>query len=164
MKRRSLISHALIVLATTMLLAGCGFQLRGIGDNAFDVPTVALSAPQGELRDAVVQALEGARAGPREDASLRVNLGEERISETSLTIGNSGSQQRRLTLSVPFSVQRSEDNAYVLDQQTLETSTTLSVDNDNLLSQGELRNEALASLRQEAARQLVNRLRALEIP
>lgn len=164
MKRRSFISRALILLAATTLLAGCGFQLRGVGDNAFEVPPVALSAPQGELRDAVVQALESARAGPREDAPLRVNLDEERVRETSLTIGNSGSQQRRLTLSVPFSVQRSEDDAYLLAQQTLEVSTTLSVDNDNLLSQDELRDEALASLRQEAARQLVNRLRALELP
>ncbi|WP_164915661.1 LPS-assembly lipoprotein LptE [Chromohalobacter israelensis] len=164
MKRRSFISRALILLAATTLLAGCGFQLRGVGDTALDVPAVALSSPSGELRDAVAQALQGAGASLEDDAPLRVNLDEEQIRETRLTQGSSGNQQRRLTLTVPFSVQRSEDNAYLLDQQTLEASTNLTVDNDNLLSQDELRNEALASLRQEATRQLVDRLRALETP
>jgi len=163
-KRRSLIIRSLLLLTLTTLLAGCGFQLRGTAAAALDIPSLTLSTPDGRFEDAVKQALQGTGTTLEDDAPLRVNLGEEQIRETRLTQGASGSQERRLTLSVPFSVQRSEDNAYLLDQQTLEASTTLSVDNDNLLSQDELRNEALRSLRQEAARQLVDRLRALEIP
>ncbi|MCK0746317.1 LPS assembly lipoprotein LptE [Chromohalobacter nigrandesensis] len=164
MKRRSLIIQSLLLLTLTTLLAGCGFQLRGLDATALDVPSLTLSSPDGRFEDAVEQALKGTGTTLEDDAPLRVNLSEEQIRETRLTQGAGGNQERRLTLSVPFSVQRSEDNAYLLDQQTLEASTTLSVDNNNLLSQDELRDEALDSLRQQAARQLVDRLRALETP
>ncbi|GAB3340906.1 LPS assembly lipoprotein LptE [Chromohalobacter beijerinckii] len=164
MKRRSLIIRSLLLLTLTTLLAGCGFQLRGLDAAALDIPALTLSSPDGRFEDAVEQALQGTGTTLEDNAPLRVNLSEEQVRETRLTQGASGNQERRLTLSVPFSVQRSEDNAYLLDQQTLEASTTLSVDNNNLLAQDELRDEALDSLRQEAARQLVDRLRALEIP
>jgi LPS-assembly lipoprotein len=57
-------------------------------------------------------------------------------------------------------VQR-RDGAYLLDQQRLEASTRFMVNDDNPLSNEDLRDEAMQQLRQQAVQQLMDRLRSL---
>ncbi len=66
-----------------------------------------------------------------------------------------------MTLEVPFSVQRRADGAYLLDRQRLEVSERLTVNDDELLAQDDLRETTRDRLRSEAVRQLMDRLRAL---
>ncbi len=108
--------------------------------------------------------LDNAGVTLAEDAPLRVNLGQERVQDIDLTGGDSGSQEYELQLSTPFSVQRTSDNAYLIDQQRLEVVTTYQANYSDLLARGDLREQALDDLRRDAARQLLNRLRSLETP
>lgn len=166
MKRRTFLTKSLGVMAAGAAmasLAGCGFHLRGRSEPlGFD--RLTLTAPIGELADSVRRELRNADVTLTDDAPLRVNLGSERIQEYELTAGGSGSQEIELNLTVPFSVQRASDNAYLLDQQRIEVVTTYLTNDDNLLVQGDLREQALDDLRREAARQLLSRLRSLDTP
>ncbi|WP_251978437.1 LPS-assembly lipoprotein LptE [Salinicola avicenniae] len=160
---RRLVPTATLAL-TVVLLAGCGFHLRGLNQPALSLPEIGLTAGDTPLAQAVQDALEGAGTRVTDSADLRVNLGDERIQETRLTRSDSGSRETELTLTAPFSVQRRDDDAYVLNQRQLETSTTVLISTDNLYSMDQVRLEAEQNLRREAARQLVDRLEALQAP
>ncbi|HET8790932.1 MAG TPA: LPS assembly lipoprotein LptE [Modicisalibacter sp.] len=164
MKRRTFLTKSLGMMATGVAmasLAGCGFHLRGQREPlSFD--RLTLVAPIGELADYVRRELRNAEVALVGDAPLRVSLGPERIEEFVLTAGGSGSQEIELHLTAPFSVQRTRDGAYLLNQQWVEVTTTYLANDDNLLVRGDLREQALDDLRREAARQLLTRLRALE--
>lgn len=167
MKRRTFLTKSLgMVLAGTAMasLAGCGFHLRGLDQPPLGFDTLTLSAPVGDLTDEVTRELDNAGVTLAEDAPLRVNLGQERVQDVDLTGGDSGSQEYELQLSTPFSVQRTSDNAYLIDQQRLEVVTTYQANYSDLLARGDLREQALDDLRRDAARQLLNRLRSLETP
>ena len=96
-----------------------------------------------------------------DDAARVLNLGNETYSERRLGGLDSGPRELELTLEVPFSVQRRADGAYLLDQQRLAVSERLTVNDDELLSQDAEREAVRERLRDEAARQLLDRLRAL---
>ncbi|SDM20221.1 Lipopolysaccharide-assembly [Modicisalibacter muralis] len=165
MKRRTFLK-SLGVIATGVAmggLAGCGFHLRGQGEPlGFD--RLTLTAPIGELTDSVRRELANADVMLVDDAPLRVNLGPENIQEYTLTAGDTGTQEIELRLTAPFSVQRTRDGAYLLDQQRIEVVTTYLANDDDLLVLGDLREQALEDLRREAARQLLSRLRSLDTP
>ncbi|MHB0777420.1 LPS-assembly lipoprotein LptE [Halomonas sp. WWR20] len=161
MNRRTFLLHSLGLASATFLLSGCGFHLRGLDASAPTPPALDLHADASPLRDVVRDTLENAEVRLDDQAAIRANLGEERILQQRLTANDTGSQERRLILRAPFSVQRVADGAYLLDQQWLEVSDTVLVSNDNLLARDELVEEATARLRQDAARELLNRLRAL---
>lgn len=162
MKRRTFIK-SLGVMAAGASLAGCGFHLRGQSEPlGFD--RLTLVAPIGELADSVRRELTNADVALVDEAPLRVNLGPENIQEYTLTAGGSGSQEIELRLSAPFSVQRTRDGAYLINQQQIEVVTTYLTNDDNLLVLSDLREQALDDLRREAARQLISRLRSLDTP
>ena len=166
MKRRTFLTKSLGVMVTgaaVASLAGCGFHLRGQSEPlGFD--RLTLVAPIGELADSVRRELTNADVALVDDAPLRVNLGPESIQEYTLTAGGSGSQEIELRLSAPFSVQRTRDDAYLINQQQIEVATTYLANDSNLLVLSDLREQALDDLRREAARQLLNRLRSLDTP
>lgn len=160
MKRR----HFLYLsLAGVMALgvSGCGFHLRGLNTPVLTLDSLALNAADGELIPVVREALENAGTRIDERAPLQLNLGQERFQEASLTHGDAGSQDVELRLTAPFSVQRTTDGAYLLNQQQLDVVTTISVSDDELLAQEDIRAEAQEQLRRDAARQLIERLRPL---
>ncbi|GAB2784924.1 hypothetical protein GCM10027040_08790 [Halomonas shantousis] len=162
MKRRTFLLHSLSLATSAMLLSGCGFHLRGLGASTQTLPALDLEGDVSPLTDTVVTALERSGARLDEQAAIRVNLGEEQIIQQRLTSNDTGSQERRLILRAPFSVQRVADGAYLLDQQWLEVSNTVLVSDENLLARDDQLEDAIHQLRQEAARQLVERLRALQ--
>ena len=103
------------------------------------------------------------RAGTQIDdqAELRLNLGRATINETNRGLAGAGSRDIDLTLTVPFSVQRQANDAYLLDQQTLNVSERISINDNDLLAQDDTRRAARERLREAAARQLLERLRPL---
>ncbi|MGQ7243681.1 LPS-assembly lipoprotein LptE [Salinicola sp. V024] len=162
MIRRTVLTGLLAVSLTA--LAGCGFQLRGLNQPTLSLSELSLSANVSPFSEEVKRSLENAGTRVVDDADLRVNLGDERISETRLTRSDSGSRETEITLTAPFSVQRVSDSAYLLNQQQLETSTTVLLSTDDIYSGEELRTGAVRQLRRDAAEQLIDRLDALETP
>lgn len=162
MMRRTVLTGLLAVSLAT--LAGCGFQLRGLNQPAMGVEEIGLSANVSPFSEEVRRTLESAGTRITDDADLRLNLGDEQISSNRLTRADSGSRETRLTLTAPFSVQRVSDSAYLLNQQQLETSTTVLLSTDDIYSGEETRTAAVEQLRRDAASQLIDRLDALDTP
>lgn len=162
MMRRTALAGLMAVSLT--VLAGCGFQLRGLHQPALGISELSLSANVSPLSEEVRRSLESAGTRVVEDADLRVNLGDERIDENRLTRSDSGSRETSITLTAPFSVQRVSDSAYLLNQQQLEVSTTVLLSTDDIYSGTEARTDAIEQLRRDAATQLIDRLDALETP
>ncbi|WP_458526312.1 LPS-assembly lipoprotein LptE [Onishia taeanensis] len=142
-------------------LVGCGFHLRGYGDTVPALEALAVSGPNDDFTPVVRETL--ARSGTRIDdqAALRLNLSRATISETQQGLAGAGSRDIVLTLKAPFSVQRQANDAFLLDQQTLEVRERISVNDDELLAQDDTRRAARERLRDAAARQLLERLRPL---
>ncbi len=160
MQRRTLLQLGLAAGAS-LALAGCGFRLRGLDRSVMAIDALALEGADSELARQTARRLE--EAGTRVDgqAEYVLNLGPERFRERPLSVLDSGPRDLEMTLEVPFSVQRRTDGAYLLDQQRLEVSERLTVNNDELLTQDDLREAARERLRDQAVSQLMNRLRAL---
>ncbi|WP_136247631.1 LPS-assembly lipoprotein LptE [Halomonas borealis] len=160
MQRRDFLRFTLAGVAG-LTLGGCGFRLRGFDQQALDLESLAIAGADDAFSRLAARRLEAAGVAVREAAPSVLNLGTERVEEQRLGVLESGSQERELTLSVPFSVQRRADGAYRLNQQILEVSERFSVSDDNLLVGDELREAATERLRREAVRRLMDRLRAL---
>lgn len=142
-------------------LSGCGFQLRGYGETRPALEALALDGANDDLVPVVRDALT--RAGTRVDdkAPLRLNLGRASISETNQGLPGAGSRDVELALTVPYSVQRQSNEAYLVDQQTLTVRERISVNDNELLAQDDARRAARERLRETAARRLIERLRPL---
>lgn len=153
-----------LMAVTLTAIAGCGFQLRGLNQPVLELSEVALSANVSPFSETVRSALERSDTRVVDEADLRINLGDERISDNRLTRADSGSREIELVLTAPFSVQRTSDSAYLLNQQMLQVSSTVLISTDDIYSRGELRDETVARLRREAADQLIAKLAAIETP
>ncbi|WP_163559169.1 LPS assembly lipoprotein LptE [Halomonas sp. NO4] len=161
MQRRTLLTRGLIG-ATALALAGCGFRLRGLDDRGPVIDELALAGPENELSNQLAERLRGAGTRIHDGAPRVLNLGNATLNERRLSVLDAGAREVELVLSVPFSVQRRADGAFVVPQQTLEVSERLTLSDANLLAQDELRAEAEATLRREAVRRLLERLRGLD--
>jgi LPS-assembly lipoprotein len=161
MQRRSFLALALCAGAS-LTLPGCGFRLRGLDAPELAFDELALAGSDNELARLVSERLSSLGTRVHGNAPLVLNFGDETFREHQLGVLDTGPQEREMTLSVPFSVQRQSDGAYRLPQQRLEVATRFVVSDDNLLAQDDLREEARQELRQEALRRLFDRLRVLE--
>ncbi|APE31971.1 hypothetical protein BOX17_14020 [Halomonas aestuarii] len=161
MQRRHLLRIGLAAGAS-LALAGCGFRLRGYDQPLLAIDALTLEGPDTELARLVTRRLEGGGTRVQEGAAGVLNLGGENFRERRVGGLDSGPRELELSLEVPFSVQRRADGAYLLDQQRLEVSERLTVNDDELLAQDDLLEAARERLRDEAARQLLDRLQALE--
>ncbi|SHE87584.1 LPS-assembly lipoprotein [Modicisalibacter ilicicola DSM 19980] len=165
MKRRTFLNRSLLLLlaggTAGATLAGCGFRLRGLNEPALELDRLSLNATPSSFTDNLRRELESAGVELTEEAPLRLNLGAERLQEVALGGGDLNYEETELRLTVPFSVQRQEDGAYLLDQQRIEVATTYQASDGNLLVRDDLRLEAVDSLYRDATRQLLERLRAL---
>lgn len=160
MQRRRFLTLGLAGTAG-LLLAGCGFRLRGLDDPTPALQELALAGPDGDLSRLARNRLESAGTRVQEGAALRLNLGEAEVRRRALSVLDSGPRDEEMTLTAPFSVQRSGDGAYLLDQQRLEVAIRYTVSDADLLNQEALREEARQELLDAAVRQLLDRLRTL---
>ncbi|TFH88185.1 hypothetical protein EQG41_04585 [Billgrantia azerbaijanica] len=161
MQRRTFLERTLVGGAL-LALSGCGFRLRGRDAGGPATGAVALSGPRGELTERLAERLRASGTRVDEGAPWVLNLGRETFREHRLSVLDAGTRELEMQLTVPFSVQRQADGAYRLPQQTLEVSRRLTVSDDNLLAQEQQREETRRELRDEAVRQLLERLRSLD--
>jgi LPS-assembly lipoprotein len=161
MQRRGFLNLAMTAGAA-LAITGCGFRLRGFDTTGLAVDELALAGADSELARLTAERLASIGARVHDDAPLVLNLGPETFRERQLGVLDSGPQEQEMSLSVPFSVQRRSDGAYRLPQQHLEVTTRFVVNDDELLAQDGLREEARQELRQAALRRLFDRLRTLE--
>ncbi|NIC38047.1 hypothetical protein HBJ58_15325 [Halomonas desiderata] len=161
MQRRGFL-NLVMAAGAAMTLTGCGFRLRGFDTPELAVDELAIAGNDSELARLTAERLSSLGTRVHANAPLVLNLGPENFGERQLSVLDSGPQEREMTLSVPFSVQRRSDGAYRLPQQRLEVATRFTVSDDNLLAQDDIREEARQELRHEALRRLFDRLRALE--
>ena len=161
MQRRHFLGLTL-ASGAALLLAGCGFHLRGVGGEVLSLDSLALDGADTPFAEQLTKRLESLGTRVDETASLRLNLGGEDVSIRQVGVLDTGSQDQQLVLRIPYSIQRSSDGAYLADRQAVEVLEEFSITDDNLLSQDELRTEALENARREAVRQMIDRLRAIE--
>lgn len=165
MKRRTFLARSLglLVISTAAIaLTGCGFQLRGLDQQALGFDTLNLNAPPTRFTDQLKRRFASEDVTLTDDAPLRLNVGSPKTSEISLGGGDLNYEEVELNLAVPFSVQRSSDNAYVLDQQVIQVVSTYQTSDGNLLVRDDLRDQAIEALQRDAIRQLMERLRTVK--
>ncbi|CAM3305825.1 LPS assembly lipoprotein LptE [Halomonas lysinitropha] len=161
MQRRTLLQLG-FAAGASLALAGCGFRLRGLDQPVVARDALALAGTDSELARQAARRLERAGTRVHDRAALVLNLGAERFRERRLSVLDSGPRELEISLEVPFSVQRRADGAYLIDQQRLEVSERITVNDDQLLAQDDLREATHDRLRDDAVRQLMDRLRALD--
>lgn len=165
MNRRSFLV-GLTGMSLALILAGCGFQLRGTGPGSSlsmsELTLDTADGPTSELTREISQELNSAGVTLTEQAPWRLNLGSESIQERELTFGEAGTQERQLTLTVPWSLQRVSDGAYLASQEDLTVQGTFYTSSDQLLTRDDARNTLRTQLRQDAARRLIDRLQAFQ--
>jgi LPS-assembly lipoprotein len=151
------------LLAAALLLAGCGFKLRGTLDLPENIRTVHLTAPS-ELRDDILALLEsggvGASTGIAEaDASIMVS--SERFSRRVLSVDPATGKEREFELAYTFAfgVSRS-DSPTVIENGTVNLLRSYVFDPEAVI--GSSREEDLLrdEMRRDAARQLMRRIEA----
>ena len=161
MQRRHFLGLTL-ASGAALLLAGCGFHLRGVGGEVLSLDSLALDGADTPFAEQLTKRLESLGTRVDETTSLRLNLGGEDVSIRQVGVLDTGSQDQQLVLRIPYSIQRASDGAYLADRQAVEVLEEFSITDDNLLSQDELRTDALENARREAVRQMIDRLRAIE--
>ncbi|MCW4151112.1 hypothetical protein OM427_16395 [Halomonas sp. 18H] len=163
MQRRHLLRLSLAAVAS-MALAGCGFQLRGLGNRALPFRRLDLDGRDEAFTRQVREQLTAAGVSIGDDARLRLNLGPERFSKQRLSVLNAGYQEYDMRLEIAFSVQRTEDGAYRLPEQRLAVQERYSLSSEALLTAEEQRSDVRQRLRDEALERLWQRLRLLDEP
>ena len=101
-----------------LVLAGCGFQLKGAGNASSqtltDVPVALISSqPRGELTAAVANQLrlEGALPGTGAGDELTLRLGEERFQQRNLSLtAQARSAEVELTMTVALTLRRGDSD------------------------------------------------------
>lgn len=164
-KRRSFIA-GLAGAGLVLALAGCGFQLRGTGPGSTltlgELALESAGGPTSALTRQVTQELNSAGVTLNDQAPLRLNLSSEEFQERELTFGEAGTQERQLTLTVPWSLQRVADGAYLASQESVVVSGTFYTSSDQLLTRDDARQSLKDELHQEAARRLIDRLQTFQ--
>ncbi|SDJ38510.1 LPS assembly lipoprotein LptE [Billgrantia gudaonensis] len=160
MQRRTFLTRVLAG-GTALALTGCGFRLRGFGESGTVIDELELAGPESELSRQLAERLRRDGTRLHAQAPWILTLGRPALDERRLSVLDAGSQEHEMVLSLPFSVQRRSDGAFVLPEQMLEVSERFTVSDDNLLAQEEIRREAETALHREAIRQLLERLRGL---
>lgn len=161
MQRRTFL-NSVLASSAALALTGCGFRLRGLGESGTVVDELELAGPQSELSQELAERLRRDGTQLHAQAPWILTLGRPSLSERRLSVLDAGAREMEVVLSAPFSVQRRSDGAFVLPEQTLEVSERFTVSDDNLLAQEEIRSEAETTLRREAIRRLLERLRGLD--
>lgn len=164
--RRLAFSLSALTLGGTLLLSGCGFQLRGLSDNTrLQIQQIDLAitndTPQNTLARDLRERLVSAGVSESRQAAYRLNVSATRLVETNVGYSGSSDQEREVTLVVPYTLQRSSDGAYITGQERITTRGTYQTSDRQLLQRDDQRSRVEVTITDEAAAQLVERLRTL---
>ncbi|MEC4767529.1 twin-arginine translocation signal domain-containing protein [Halomonas sp. CUBES01] len=157
MNRRSFLATSMAASAA-VLLSACGFRLRG------PMPSLPPLTLEGDTNNDMARQLAARleqRSSSGDSVDWRVTLGSPTLDERRLGGISYGSRDHDLTLSSTISVQRRDDNAYLLNSETVSVSTRIRVSDDDLLNRESLFSEAEQTLNRELAERIIERLSSL---
>jgi LPS-assembly lipoprotein len=153
--------RAALAAACLLLLAGCGFQLRGVGTTAHIEPVYVTAVRDTAAFDTLVRNLEltgvNVLDGPAAGA-WQLTLIEERAEERVVSVTERGlAADVELSLELAYQV---EDDAGLLliPPQRVGTSRTYRQDPDNLAGSSRERELLLTEMHRELAQQIVRTL------
>lgn len=161
MKRR----HFLQMTATLagLTLSGCGFQLRGRQANQ----TLKAIQVEGNRSSTLYRALErrlvadqAKHATSSEPPAWQLSLGADKFETRQ--IGSRMSNEYRLSLSVPITVQERGSGKIALDSTSISVSTSTHMDDNALLNRDIIEDNARHQLTRQLAERIVERLRLID--
>lgn len=156
-----MISIPLFVAA--VLLAGCGFQLRGELDFPESVRTVQVMAPLA-LRNDILALLESGSVDASTssaDADVNITVTSENFTRRVLTVDATTGKERefQLSYSVAFGVTR-RDGTQVIDNDTVSLLRSYDFDTQAVIGTSREENLLHDEMRRDAAQQLMRRVEA----
>ena len=163
---RAALGLGITAFSSALVLSGCGFQLRGLSQETrlriqhIDL-AIADDTPQNALARDLRQRLISAGVQENSHAHYRLNVAAVSIAETNVGYSGSSDQERQVTLSVPYTLQRVNDGAYLTGQERIVTYGTYQTSDHQLLQRDDQRARVEGVITDEAASQLVERLRTL---
>lgn len=155
-----------ILLGLGLMLSACGFQLRGVGEDAAQLPDewksmhLATGNPNSEFSREVSNqfAARGIVWTEKEDANYRLNLGPERFSQRNLSLNSEARvAEFELTMKARFSV-RDGKNQVVIDTTDMTTIRQMENDPRNVVGKAEEIRILKAEMRADLARQIMRRI------
>ncbi len=164
MKRARTLILIAPLLAAALLLAGCGFQLRGALDLPDNIQTLHVMAPS-ELRNDILKLLESAGVGvstSSAEADASITVTSERFSRRVLSVDPTTGKEREFELAytLVFAVTRS-DGETVIENGAVNLLRDYVFDPEAVI--GTSREEELLrdEMRRDAATQLMRRVEAV---
>lgn len=154
----------LVLPTLALLLAGCGFHLRGALPLPEAMARTHISAPSGSaLRyalEAQLRAAGGEVAGSEGEATATLTLHAEKLRSRILSVDPLGrAREYALGLSVSYSLSAADGTTLVPVQNSL-IERDLRVDPDNVLAQEGEREVVEREMQRAAAQQILRRLRS----
>ena len=155
-----------VLLGLGLMLSACGFQLRGVGEDAAQLPDewksmhLATGNPNSEFSREVSNqfAARGIVWTEKEDANYRLNLGPERFSQRNLSLNSEARvAEFELTMKARFSV-RDGKNQVVIDTTDMTTIRQMENDPRNVVGKAEEIRILKAEMRADLARQIMRRI------
>ncbi|NCF17219.1 MAG: hypothetical protein GWP63_03195 [Haliea sp.] len=155
-----------LTLGLTLLLAGCGFQLRGVGDQGTKLPEewksmhLATGNPNGEFSREVQTrfAAQGVEWTTPKSANYRLKLGPERFSQRNLSLNSEARvAEFELTMSARFSVM-GQGNQVLIEDAEVTTIRQMENDPRNVVGKAEEIRILKSEMRADLARQIMRRI------
>ena len=155
-----------LILGLSCLLGACGFQLRGVGDDAALLPDewksmyLVTGNPNGEFSREVQSrfAAQGIEWTERQSANYLLTLGPEQFRQRNLSLNSEARvAEFELTMRAKFSV-RDAANQVVIE--TTEVTTIRQMENDprNVVGKAEEIRILKGEMRADLARQIMRRI------
>lgn len=147
-----------------LILAGCGWQLRGVG--TYQGPTSLHLIPKDRfapLTLALVDAMHRSAVTQAADANVSLYLGQEELQKRVVAVTSIGSPvQYELSLSTDFRYQMAGDRTLTAPQ-TLSVERVFDFDPSNTVAKSEEENTLLEEMRLELAQRILRHARNFSI-
>lgn len=156
----------LALLSFTLLLASCGFTLRGSAELPAQLQPLyleALDADSDMLRE-LRRVLENNRVQLAEEPGLgyRLGIGNEERSERVVSVNvNARAGEYELTLALPWQLR--QGTTVVAGPERLTLSRVYLADPENAVAKTQEAEQILREMRQDLSRQLLRRLQSLPL-
>ena len=158
-------TRILLLLSLPLLLAACGFQLRGDADLPEEMAKthMAVDDPYSTLARRVQTMLEqsGVQFVEPSQATAVLEIPENRVLTQVLTIAdNARVREYRVSHTIQFRLTDAEGNE-LMEMQTLRQAREISFDEQKILASSREQEYLKEDLAENLARQMVNRLESI---
>lgn len=148
-------------MAAVLLLAGCGFQLRGALELPQDIRSVQVTAPSALKNDILAILESGGVEIAAADADARITVDSERFSRRVLSVDPNTGKEREFELAytISFGVAR-RDGTQVIDNGNVNLLRDYIFDPEAVIGTGREEELLRDEMRRDAARQMLRRVEA----